>query len=168
MKARYVMAALPLLLSIGCAPKPSEELTQQQKDQIKGELKTASDSIIARWARRDGGGAMEYYSPDVVVVFDSAKMDYKTYRAGWSAYDSAAAEIKVAPTREDYIVLTKDLAVSTWVGSVAIVMKSGDTVTTNPQVYSQVMKKVGDRWLVLFSHPSGVNVIHKAGRTHKP
>ena len=168
MKARVLVAALSLLFSFGCARPQSEELTPQQKDKVKSEAKAASDSVIARWVRRDGGGAMEYYAPDVVVVSDTMKMDYKTYRQGWIAYDSAAAAIKVTPRRDEGMVLAKDIVVWTWVGKVEITMQSGDTVTTDPQVYSSVMQKVAGRWLVIYSHASGVGVVHKAGPARRP
>ena len=168
MKATIVVAALPFLVSIGCA-RQSEQLTQQQQDEIKSQVKVSADSVIARWVRRDGKGAMEYYAPDVVIVADTMRMGFQAYRQGWMAYDSAAAAVKVKPIREDFIALAKNLAVWNWVGNVELDLKSGDTVTTTPQMYSQVMKKVADRWMVVFSHPSGVDVMHKAAvpRRHR-
>jgi len=166
MKATLFVAALPLLFGVGCA-RQSEQLTQQQTDQIKSEVKVSADSVIARWARRDGKGAMEYYAPDVVIVADTMKMGFQAYRQGWMAYDSSASAVRVRPIREDIIPLVNDLAIWSWVGNVEVDLKSGDTVTTTPQMYSQVMKKVAGRWKVVFSHPSGVDVLHKAAVTHR-
>jgi hypothetical protein len=167
MKTR-VRGAVLLLFALGCTTRQGEELTQPQQDQVKNEVKAVGDSIVARWLRLDGGGAMEYYAPDVVLVYDTAKMDFQTYKRGWLAYDSAAASIRVALRREDILPLARNLAVWTWVGRVEIALKSGDTTITDPQVYSLVMKKVAGRWLVGYSVSSGVGVLHKAGRARRP
>lgn len=46
-QAKVFVAALPLLFSVGCTARQSEELTQRQKDQIKSEVKTVGDSLMA-------------------------------------------------------------------------------------------------------------------------
>ena len=55
MKANIFVAAL-LLFCLGCTSQQSDQLTQQQKDQIKSEVKAVGDSIIAKWERLDAGG----------------------------------------------------------------------------------------------------------------
>ena len=163
-----VCCAVLLLVGIGCTARQTTELTDQQKTQIKSEVTAVGDSIIARWVRLDGGGAMEYYAPDVLVVYNTATMDFQTYKQGWLAYDSSMAAVRVAPIRQDILPLARNLAVMTWVGNVALILKSGDTITTDPQIYSNVMKKVVGRWLVVYSNPSGVDVRHKAGQARRP
>ncbi len=110
---------------------------------------------------------MEYYAPNVIVAFDTVKMDFRTYKQGWLSYDSSMAAIKITPIRQDIVPLARDLAIWTWVGNVALMLKSGDTVTTDPQIYASVVKNVGGRWLVVYSVPSGVDVRHKAGKARR-
>ena len=163
-----IVAATLLFFSVGCASPRNERLTQRQAEQIRSEVKATQDSIIARWVRLNGKGAMEYYAPGVVIVYDSLRMDYQAYRQGWMAYDSAAAAVRIRPLREDFLVLTRDVAIATWVGHAAYYAKSGDTVTTDPQIYSNVLMRVAGRWMVVFSNPSGVDVLHKAVAARRP
>lgn len=67
MKANIFVAAL-LLFCLGCTAQQSDQLTQQQKDQITKEVKAVLDSSFARAERLDGEGALQYYSPEVVVI----------------------------------------------------------------------------------------------------
>ncbi len=163
-----VCSALLLLITVGCTARPSEELTRQDSIRIDTEIKAVSDSVMARWVRLDGGAAMEYYAPNVVVIYNTARMDFQTYKQGWLAYDSSMAAVRITPIRQDILPLARDLAVWTWVGNVALILKSGDTITTDPQIYANVIRNVGGRWLVVFSNPSGVEVQHKAGKARRP
>ena len=56
MKTNVFVVAL-LFLCSGCTSQRSEDLTQQEKDQIKKEIKEVGDSAMAKWERVDCVGA---------------------------------------------------------------------------------------------------------------
>ena len=167
MRANLVAATL-LLLSVGCTAKKSEELTQQQKDQVKNEVKASLDSLVARWAGINAEGAMQYFAPDVAIEGDSSRGSYEGYRQSWIDFNKTAATIRVTRFREDYLVLAKDLAISTWVGKNENILKSGDTLTFGLLSYTDVWKKVAAQWKVVYQTQSGTPVIHKATAAHRP
>jgi hypothetical protein len=163
MKTRIFVAAL-LLFCGGCTSQQSDQLNQQQKDQIKSEAKVAVDSIFAKWGRLDVEGALQYYSPELVVVGDSSLIDYQASKKGWMDFASSAATAKWTTVRLEFIVLTKDLVISAWMGKVELLLKSGDKMTVDPQGYTDVCKKVGGQWKVVYEHASGIPVTQKADR----
>jgi ketosteroid isomerase-like protein len=163
MKANIFVSAL-LLFFIGCTQQQSEQLTQQQKDQIKSEVKAAMDSMGAKWVALDAEGALQFYSPNMVAVADTSLIDFQAYKMGWHYYTESTASIKVTTHKMDYIVLGKDVAFCAWIGKVERVLKSGDKVTTDPQVYTDIYKKVGSQWKIIYEHGSGVPVTQKAGK----
>ena len=163
MKANIFVAAL-LLFCLGCTSQQSDQLTQQQKDQIKNEVKLPLDSIFAKWERLDVEGALQYYSPELVVVGDSSLIDYQACKKGWMDFASSAATAKWTAVRWEFIVLTKDLVISAWMGKVELLLKSGDKMTVDPQGYTDVCKKVGGQWKVVYEHASGIPVTQKAGK----
>jgi hypothetical protein len=153
-----------LLLCLGCTSQQSEQLTQQEKDQIKGEAKVAVDSIFAKWGRLDVEGALQYYSPELLVVGDSSLINYEDSKKGWMDFASSAATAKWTAVRWEFIVLTKDLVISAWMGKVELLLKSGDKMTVDPQGYTDVCKKVGGQWKVIYEHASGIPVTQKADK----
>jgi len=145
MKASIPVAAL-LFFCLGCTSQQSEQLTQQQKEQIKGEAKVAIDSIFAKWGRLDVEGASQYYSPELLVVGDSSLINYEVSKKGWLNFASSAATARWTAVRWESIVLTKDLVISTWMGKAEVLLKSGDKITVDPQGYTDVSKKTGGQW----------------------
>lgn len=149
---------------LGCTSQPSDELTPQQKDQVKNDVKVAVDSIIARWARRDVEGCLQYYSPDLAVVDDSLRHGYEEYKKLWIDYNKSLAAVKVTTIREDYIVCGRELVISTWVCRDENYLKSGDKMTIPVHAYTLVFRRNDGKWRVIYSHDSGIPVAEKAGK----
>ena len=166
MKANIFVAAL-LLFFIGCAPQPSDQLTQQQKDQIKSEVKAACDSMWAKWERLDAAATMEYVadSPDFVAYNpDGTRVDFQGFKKMIMDMVGTLAVVKLAPLRKDVYVLAKDAAVYSWFGKSEIVMKSGEKTTYDPDAETFVLNKVAGQWKITYVQESATIVTQKAGK----
>jgi len=155
-----------LLLSIlRCTSQQSDQLTQQQKDQIKKEIKAVGDSIIAKWMELDGAGMFQYYSdsPDWVVFrADGSRLEYQVTKKAFLDFPNYTASIKSTTTHQDFIIITKDFVICAWEGKDETILKSGDKITIDPHPYTMVFKKVAGQWKVIYSHDSGIPVTQKA------
>lgn len=163
MKTKLFIAVL-LLCILGCTSKQSDQLTKQQKEQIKSEFKLIYDNYCAKWAGLDVEGILQYYSPELVVVFDTLLLDYETYTKGWDDYIKTTDTIKLNPIYLDIRILTKDIVICTWCGKVERLMKSGDLITGNPAKYTDVWKRVDVHWKAIYEHGSGRYITHTADK----
>ncbi|MCX6225225.1 MAG: nuclear transport factor 2 family protein [Bacteroidia bacterium] len=134
-------------------------LTQKEIDQIKSEVKAAAEPLMTGWATLDGGTAIKSFSPDMVSCYDRLLLDYQSFKESWTTYAEARESIKITPITEDYIILTKDFVIDTWVGKVEELMKSGEKVTYNPIRYTNVFRKSNGQWKIVFAQSSGIPVI---------
>lgn len=162
-----VLALVLLLFCIGCTSKQSDELTHQQKDQIKNEVKALNDSALASWQRLDGERVLRYYAdtPDWVNFdADGSNLDFQTFKKAVLDFHNIASTYKAITIREDYIVLTRDLVIAIWVGKDELILKSGDRITYDPHSYTTVAKKIAGQWKAVYSHNSGIAVLQKAGK----
>lgn len=156
------MIALILLFCTNGMQSQSTQLTQQEKDQIKKEVKAAYEPLMSGWAALDADKALQCYSPELVVCMDTLLIDYKAYAKVWKDFTESTASIKITPIKEDYIILTKDFVISIWVGKVEMLMKSGDKITYNPIKYTDIAKKVDGKWRAIFEQSSGIPVVQAA------
>jgi ketosteroid isomerase-like protein len=164
MKTNIFVAAL-LLFIIRCTPQQSDQLNQQQKDQIKSEVKAVMDSMIARDERLDADGVMQYYSPDLIAFSpDGSRSDYQAMKKGLAEMFSSSASFKILATREDIIVMTKDLVIDSWIGKTEAVLKSGDRMVFDPDGVTQVFQRIAGQWKVIYSHESAMITTQKAGK----
>jgi len=160
-----ILIAVALLFCFGCTSQETKQLSQQEKDRIKTEVKAAVDDIVVKLDNLDAEGALQHYSPELVHVADGSQNDYRTYKKGWVGVNNSATSWKLVPVHEEIMILTKDLAITTWVGKMEYVAKSGDKTTTHPIAYTDVFEKIDGQWKVIYEHASARGeVIEKAGR----
>jgi hypothetical protein len=164
MKKSILIAAL-FISFVGCTSQQSEQLTQEQKDQIAKEVKVSLDSIFAKFERLDVDGGLQYYSPELVVVGDSSIMDHQTSTKRWTEFFvGSVATANWTMSHLKFVVLTNDIVVSAWVGKLKLVLKSGDKLTIDPLSYTDVFRKSGGQWKVIYEASAGVPVKDEADK----
>ena len=164
MKANIFVAVL-LLFCVGCTSQQSDQLTQEQKDQITKEVNAVGDSIMAKIERLDGEGGLQYYSdsPDWGMVnADGTRWDFQVTKNFFIEFPRSFIAYKWTATHQDFIFLTKDVVICAWDGKDEMVLKSGDKITYDPHAVSLVFKKIAGQWKVIYSHDSGIPVAQKA------
>jgi ketosteroid isomerase-like protein len=155
MKTNISIVALLIFITIGCTSPQTNQLTQQQKDQIKNETKAVLDSVISKWQRLDGQGALQYYASDIVQVSsDGSRCDSIDYKKKWIEGCNSAKSINATPSRVDFKVVSDDVVISTWVGKCKFLFKSGEIWNVDALVYTDVYKKKGNQWKIVYEHVS--------------
>jgi hypothetical protein len=158
MKKIFLISAL-LLCTLVCISQQNEQLTQQQIDKIKNEVKAVMDSSIAKANRQDMNGFLECYSHELTCIFDYSIFDYESYKKIWFDFPTYMTSWKFIPVRFECIVLTNDFVVTTWIGKCEFYMKSGEKTTVNPRDYTNVFKRVDGQWKVIYEHGSSSNTV---------
>ena len=177
----------PLLVCIfGCTSQQKEQLTQQQKDQIKKEILVVCDSISVRLHRLDEGW-FDYYidSPDWAMLnADGTRWDYQTTRKVQPDFFNSVISLEWTMINQKFIFLTKDIVICSIDSKDETILKaadkinsdknlnslypndsitkSGDRITYDPHAYTLIFKKIDGQWKVIYSHDSGFPVIQKS------
>jgi ketosteroid isomerase-like protein len=160
-----IFCAVLLLVCFGCATKESGQLTPQQIDQIKNEIRATTDSWIVKFQNFDVEGIFQYYSPDFVGFGPWAdKFDVQKYRKDVIDLFNLITAYKWTTYRQDFLVVTKDKVIYTMDGKDELFMKSGDKITFDPAHYTFGLKKVAGQWKFFYHHSSGVQVTQKAAK----
>ncbi len=146
--------------------QPGEELTQQQKDQIKNEVKVMVDSIIGKCERLDAVGLVRCFwdSPDfILLTANGTRWDYQTANKEINVAYSSFASIKFTNARIDFPVLSNDIVIYAWFGKEDVAIKSGDKMLFDPYGFIMVFKKIAGEWKVVTLQESATIVIQKLG-----
>jgi ketosteroid isomerase-like protein len=157
-----IFIATLLLYILGCTQELSAQLTKEQEQQIKSEIKSIVDNYCTKWVGLDVEGIGTFYSPEMVVVVDTLLIDHDTYMKGWVDYAITSETIKIKPIYVDIRILDKDFVIATWCGNVDRIMKSGDLITAIPAKYTDVWKKIEGKWKIIYEHGSGRYITKKA------
>jgi hypothetical protein len=185
MKTIIFIASL-LLCILGCTQKQTEQLTQQQQEQIKKEILIVCDSISVRLQRLDKGW-LDYYtdSPDWAMLnADGTRWDYQTTKKVQPDFFNSIISFKWTMINQKFIFLTKDVVICSIDSKDETILKPadktkadknlnslypsdestklGDKITYDPHAYTLIFKKVDGQWKIIYSHDSGIPVTQKA------
>ena len=166
MKRNIFVAAL-LLFFVGCTSQQTDQLTQQQKDQIKSEAKVVMDSIIAKAQRLDIGTTLQYYwdSPEFAIYNpDGSRSDFEATKKMLVWFADSVSAFKLATVREEFPIVTKDLVIYVWVGNDELTLKSGDKTKYDPDAQTFVFRKLDGKWKIVYVQESATIVTQKAGK----
>jgi hypothetical protein len=181
-----IIAALMLVILIGCSSKQNDQLTQQQKDQISKEILVVCDSISVRLQRLDPRW-LDYYidSPDWSMLnADGTRWDYQTTKKVQPDFFNSVISCKWTMINQKFIYLTKEVVICSIDSKDETILKPadkikadkilnslypsdestklGDRITYDPHAYTLIFKKVDGQWKVIYSHDSGIPVTQKA------
>ncbi len=166
MKPKLMFLA-SLLFFLGCARNQNDQLTQQQQDQIKQEVRAVVDSMIATALRLDADAGIQFYwdSPDFIAVNpDGSTSDYQAMKKLGTEGVKTIAAMTMSASRTDFRVLTKEIVICAWIGKGEVALKSGVRMTYDPDALTLVFKKIEGKWKVIYSHESATIVTQKVGK----
>jgi ketosteroid isomerase-like protein len=166
MKANIFVSFL-LLLCLGCTSQQNDQLTQQQKDQIKSEVKAAVDSLFAKVERLDANGALQCFSDSsdfVAYGADGSHSDFQALKRGLTDAFASATSFKAVIRQEDFRVVTKDFVVYSRVQRAEVLLKSGDKLISDPDAMTYLFKKIDGQWKITYTHESEIPVTEKVGK----
>ena len=156
-----------LLLCLGCTSQQNDQPTQQQKDQIKSEVKAAVDSIFANIERLDANGVLQYFwdSPDFVAYnADGSHADFQAAKKALTDGIAGSTSFKPILREEEFRVVTRDFVVYSRVQRAEIVLNSGDKMIADPDAMTVLFRKIDGQWKVVYSHESEIPVLEKVGK----
>jgi ketosteroid isomerase-like protein len=139
-------------------------LTQQQKNQIKRELKNVLASIFTKAEMLDSDVISQYYSPLLVVVRDTQLFDYQAWKKAWADFMNYTSTFKWTTAQWECIIISNDLAISSLVGKMEYLIKSGEKTTIDPIGWAHVWKKVDGQWKIIYENYSGIHVTEKVDK----
>lgn len=150
------IAACLLTCFFGCASMRPMQLTDKQKDQVKKEVITVFDSIMARLERLDAEGALQYYSPDVVAFgSDGERVSFDALKKYYIDIYAASTSYKWIQSGMDFIAVANDVVVISVDGRNEQLLKSGKKFVTEPSHYTFAFKKTNGQWKLFYHHFSG-------------
>lgn len=154
MKTKLFIVVLLLAFFASCTQK--QELTQQDKDNIKTELSTFVSNMIKDYENANAEGIMKYYwdSPDFIAInFDGALSDYQGFKKGIEEQYKTMASMKIITAKEEFRFIDKDNVLYIWKGTGEAPMKDGGTIAFDESI-TFGFKKINNEWKVAWQTDS--------------
>jgi|NGEPerStandDraft_6_1074524.scaffolds.fasta_scaffold76488_1 hypothetical protein len=159
-----------LLLILSCTSQKDKPMTQQEKDQIRNEVMTVTNSFMMTIVKKDLDGLMKFCqeSPEWITLnADGTSWDYKTARQSFGTILDSTASFKWTRIRQEFNIISREVVITALFSKEETMMKSGDKISYDSHAYTMVFRKISDQWKLIYSHDSGIPVIEKASPVKK-
>jgi ketosteroid isomerase-like protein len=163
MKTKIFIVVLFFTFFASCTPK--EELTQQDKDQIKKEVSAVFANMVTSYEQLNMEAMLKYYwdSPDFIYVnADGTTIEQKDLKKTFEEVYKTFGALKIITAREEYRILKKDIVLCLWLGKSEANMKDGSLITYNTDAVSFLFQKINEEWKVIYQSESSLPPVVQA------
>ncbi|MGA7297098.1 MAG: nuclear transport factor 2 family protein [Rhodanobacteraceae bacterium] len=151
------MTLLAALALSACSREP-DALTTTERTAIADEVSQAGEDFETAAERLDPDllKSYVYKSPEFAFLTpDGQYLDYSEASQLWSQFVSGFASQSNSMRHSHVTVLSRDTAIYSWEGAVQLTTKDGTLLRSAPFSGTDVFRKVGDTWKIIYIHESG-------------
>lgn len=158
MKLNILLLVLFSLFS-GCSCQNPQQLSLQEKENIKKELHDTVDKICRDFEKGDMDEALAPYlqTPEFKSVgFDGTIADFNKLKSDNEDVLKSFPTVKFTTLKEDYNFLANDLVLCLWSGKIEMTTEKGEKWKFDPETVTLIFRKTGDKWIAIFQHESAL------------
>ena len=153
--------ALLILLVVfffsGCARQEPVQMTPQEQDVAKKEIREVADRILQSLNTMDVEALLQPYwnSPDFVLVStDGSMADYQTAKNGTVEMFKLLASLKYTTVKDEFRFLPGNTVIYAWSGKSEFAFKTGEQSRIDAYTITFVFRKMDNSWKIVYAHES--------------
>jgi ketosteroid isomerase-like protein len=158
MKTTHLIT-LALFFFFGCARQEPAQLTPQEQDAAKKEIREVVNLIVQAANKMDLEALMQPYlnSPDFIVCNTDGSMgDYQGAKNGAAETFKSLAALKYTTVKEEFRFLPNNIVICAWLGTCEMTLKTGEHSKIDTYAVTFVFRKIDNQWKVIYSHESAL------------
>jgi hypothetical protein len=148
---------MTVITFVSCATKEPRQLTPQELEDAKKEIKDVSDQIISAADKLDMNAFFKDFSNTPEFIFvgtDGTSYDFQSYVEMSKEFVKPLLASSFILKKTDFRVLSNDLMLNIMSGSWDLTMPGGDHLKFDTYTITCLFKKIDNQWKVIFMHES--------------
>ena len=143
---------------MGCSINAPRKLTDEEKAKIIEAVTQTAHAITDACNQINFVNFKDFFieSPDYIAVTPSGSiLNYNQYMKDEQDFFESVSTLKLTIVNESVKVLESKLAVYTVQLKIIAILKTGEKLTYANNVYSEIYKKIGSQWKIIFIQEAG-------------
>jgi hypothetical protein len=136
-----------------------KNMVQDQEHQIITEVA----NVAGKWKETSQAAALDVFlscydnaAGFVYISSDGKTRNYADFSNICTGYYQALRDQRADTHEETFHVLAQDLVIHCWTGNILAQFKNGSMMKMNNYTVTNVFKKLGDTWKIIYSHESAL------------
>jgi ketosteroid isomerase-like protein len=156
MKSKLLIT-LPLFFFFGCARQEPVQMTPQEQETAKKEIREVVNLILQAANKMDVEALLQPYfnSPDFILLnTDGSMVDYQGAKNGTAELFKSLAAVEFTTVREEFRFLPNNIVIFAWLGKCEMTLKTGEHSKIDAYGVTFVFRKIDNQWKIIYSHES--------------
>jgi len=158
MKTNFLTMLL-IFLFLGCANRLTAQMTSQEQETTKKEIKEVAGTIFMNLQNMDAEALYQSYaeSPDFIQITNSGEMvDFQTAKNEHANWFMTLSSLKVTPEKEAFRFLPGNTVIYVWFGKFEMTTKKGVQLKSDKFGITFIFRKVDGKWKVIHQQASSL------------
>jgi ketosteroid isomerase-like protein len=156
MKTNHLIALL-VIIFLGCSKPEPAQLTPQEQEAVKKEIREILNLQILACEKADVDALIQagLDSPDIIAFMtDGTMQDYQGAKNATAELFKSVASAKFTPVKDDFRFLSNNLVLYAWLGKCEMTFKTGEHSKIDSYGITYLFRKSNNQWKVIHSHES--------------
>jgi ketosteroid isomerase-like protein len=148
---------LAVLLFFGCDKQKIAQMTPQEQESAKAEIREAVNIIFQNLEKMDVDALFQSYSDSskfILFTTDASMVDFegaKNHHRSWFKYLSS---LNVTTVKDEFRFLPGNIVICAWLGNFKMTLKSGEQLKVDKFGVTFIFRKINNIWKVIYQHAS--------------
>lgn len=154
----FLTFIMSLFMLFGCARQEPTEMTLQEKEKAKKEIKEVVNLIISGLEKLDAESAFQPYlntSDFILFMVQGSMADYQAAKTEHKGWFQTLSSLKVNTVKEEIRFLPGSIVIYPWLGKFDMIFKSGEHITVDFGV-TMIFRKIENQWTVVYQQTSQI------------
>lgn len=152
-----LLITLVLFFLFGCAKQEPAQMTAQEQETAKKEIREVVNLILQAANKMDVEALLQPYSnsPDFILFnTDGSMVDYQGDKNGTVEWFKSLAALKITTVKDEFRFLPNNIVLCAWLGKCEMTLKTGEQQKIDAYGVTLVFRKIDNQWKVIYSHES--------------
>ncbi|HQI42329.1 MAG: hypothetical protein B6D44_13305 [Ignavibacteriales bacterium UTCHB2] len=153
-----LLFVLTLFLLFGCVKQEPTQMTNQEQETAKKEIKDVVKSITQGLENLNAETSFKPYlnSPDFILfTVQGSMVNYQRAKDEHAAWFNTLTSLKVTTIKEEFRFLPDNIVIFPWLGKFEMIFKTGEQLTVDFCV-TMIFRKIDNQWIVIYQQTSQV------------
>lgn len=142
-----------------CASQEPVQMTSQQQENAKKQIREAVKVILQNLEKMDADALFQSYSDASPLIFfttDGSKIGLVEAKNHHSAWFKSLSSLKVTTITDDFRFLHGNNVIFSWIGKFEMTLGSGQRLKIDKFGITFIFTKIDSQWKVIYQHSSAL------------
>jgi ketosteroid isomerase-like protein len=154
-----LLITLALFFFFGCAKQEPAQMTPQEQETAKKEIREVVNVIFQSLEKMDVEALFQSYSNShdfILITTEGSMLDYQGAKNEHAEWFKSLSSLKVTSVKDEFRFPPGNIVIYAWLGKFEMTLKTGEQLQIDKFGVTLIFSKIENHWKVIYQHSSAL------------